>query len=115
MTRYIFGAAMTKVTGSVSFLATVVVAFGLLVLPFPCPDDLLVALGGPDRCVAQTPGDSSPSPDAPAHCPCACHVPMATGPAAPAAPMLLVAELETLNPLGVLAAVSTPTTPPPLA
>lgn len=106
---------MTKVTRSVSVLVTAVVALGLLVLPFPCPDDLLVALGGADQCVDRTADDSSPSPDAPAHCPCACHVPMATGPATPAAPTLLVAELETLKPLGVLTAVPTPTTPPPLA
>ena len=99
---------------------TAALAAGLLLLPLPCSDDLLVEAGvAADRCAA--PGVSADAPhDAPAPgdsscCPCACHVGIATGPAVAQLPEPL--QVTLLAPVGAnaLDPVSRPITHPPLA
>jgi hypothetical protein len=93
-------------------------AGGLLLLPLPCADDLLVETGAaPDQCVAaglsSQSGQGSPSPGA-SICPCACHAGIAAGPALAQLPERQQVTLLTPMSAIVLDPVSSAITHPPL-
>lgn len=95
-----------------------VLALGLILLPLPCADDLLVEAGAvADTCVAgpsSVPQDSSSPASGPDTCPCACHLGIANGPALAQVPEPL--SLALLTPLRAkgLEAVAPPITHPPV-
>ncbi len=100
---------------SVGFVVVMLVALSVIILPFPCPDDILVEMGTPDQCYSQAPNDTGHAPGAPTLCPCACHVPIAVGPSLVALPTPLVELQVTAVRANGLEAVSTLITHPPLA
>lgn len=92
-------------------------AAGLLLLPLPCADDLLVETGvAADQCAAglsSQPHQGSPAPGV-SICPCACHFGIATGPALAQLPE--PEQVTLLTPLSATALdpVSPAITHPPL-
>ena len=88
----------------------------LVGLAVPCPDDLLIDMGGgPDQCSTGASPDASPVDSVPAVCPCACHFGISIAPDAPALPAPLVGALHAPMKAADLAAVPALITHPPVA
>jgi len=87
---------------------------GLMAVAAPCPDDLEVDGGAPDRCLAASSSDDAPNA-APSVCPCICHVTLCVVGNVRVVPSPLVAELHAPEPAADLPAVPAPITHPPLA
>jgi len=86
---------------------------GLMAVAAPCPDDLDVDSGAPDRCLAAASSDDTPAP-APSVCPCICHVALSVVGNVRVVPSPLVAELYIPAPAANLPAVPASITHPPL-
>ncbi len=86
---------------------------GLMAVAAPCPDDLEVDGGAPDRCLAAASSDDTPAP-APSVCPCICHIAFGVVGTVRVAPSPSVAQLHALKPAADLPAVPASITHPPL-
>jgi hypothetical protein len=94
-------------------------AAGLLLLPLPCADDLLVEAGSAaDQCavtgLVSGAHQDAPSPGDASCCPCACHVGIARGPALAPLPEPQQGTLRTPLIAHLLDPISAAITHPPL-